>query len=155
MYNEGYTQAILDLGLEKTAGIPPAVLRTLSKAIPTLKNIGRDLGEMTWGKPKQFYKELREGTALDKGSLIRESFKTPALWQKALFYGFPAVSAVQTLRGDEPYKAERLGGLLGGTILGTAAVGPLGMLGSVPLGFLGDRIGTQLTSGLRRMSGGA
>lgn len=150
MYQQGYNAALQRLGLEKIAfRIPKWVVRTG----PKLKEMGSDLATMTVGSPKKFMQELRSGTALGPKGLIRESFKAPALWQKALFYGFPAVSAVQTLRSNDPDKAESLGGLAGGMLLGTAAMGPFGMLGSYPLGFLGEHLGSRLVRGAKRMTG--
>lgn len=150
MYHHGYNAALQQLGLEKTAFRIP---KWTMKVVPTLKSIGKGTAEMLVGSPKRFGQEWRAGTAFGPNSLIRESFKAPKLWQKALFYGFPAVSAAQTLRSNDPNKAESLGGLAGGVLLGTAAMGPLGMLGSIPAGYLGEHIGTRFVSGAKRLAG--
>jgi len=155
MYDRGYMDVLQQLGIEKTAAVVPRLNfgAWASKAVPVLKNFGKSVGQNLWGQPGNFVKEIRAGKALRKDSLIAEGFKAPKLWHKALMYGFPAVSAVQTLRSDDPNKAQALGGLVGSVALGTAAFGPFGMLGSIPASFAGEHIGSKLVGGTKRLLG--
>jgi hypothetical protein len=150
MFQQGYNAGLRQLGIEKTALALPG---WAARRIPGLKSFGRNVATNLVGQPKQFVKELRSGTAFGRDSLMAEGFKAPKLWQKALMYGFPAVSAVQTLRSDDPNKANSIGGLIGSTVLGTAAFGPFGMLGSIPASMAGDFIGQRLVRGSQRLLG--
>jgi hypothetical protein len=142
MYHHGYNAALHQLGLEKNAAF-----------LPKLKSFGKAVGTNLWGQPGNFVRELRSGTAFGKDSLLAEGFKAPKLWQKALMYGFPAVSAIQTLRSNDPDKAGAIGGLIGGTALSTAAFGPFGMLGAAPASFAGEFLGKRLVHGTQRIFG--
>jgi len=155
MYDRGYMDVLQQLGIEKTAAVVPRLNfgAWASKAVPVLKNFGKSVGQNLWGQPLNFAKEVQAGKALGKDSLIAEGFAAPKLWHKALMYGVPAISAVQTLRSDEPNKAQALGGLAGSVLLGTAAFGPLGMLGSIPASFAGEHLGRQLVRGTQRTLG--
>jgi hypothetical protein len=148
MYQQGYNAALQQLGLEKIA-----VAGMMSRFMPKLKSFGSAVATNLVGKPKQFLNELRSGTAFDKDSLIAEGFKAPKLWQKAVMYGLPAASAVQTLRSDDPDKAGSIGGLIGGTVLSTAAFGPFGMLGALPASMGGEFLGKRLVRGTQRILG--
>lgn len=150
MYHHGYNAALQKLGLMKNAAFFPGAA---ARFMPKLKSFGKAVGTNLIGKPRQFMNELRAGTAFNKDSLIAEGFKAPKLWQKALMYGLPAASVVQTLRSDDPDKAGSIGGLVGGTALSTAAFGPFGMLGAIPASMAGEFIGKRLTHGTQRILG--
>lgn len=150
MYHQGYRAALQKLGLEKTAALP---LRFAGRIGPWLRNFGQEAATNLIGSPKKFYQELRAGTALGKDSTLASGFKAPELWQKGLMYGLPAADAVQTMRSADPDKAGALGGILGSTVLGTAAFGPAGMLGSIPASFAGEAIGTRAVRGAQRLFG--
>jgi hypothetical protein len=150
MYHYGYSAALQQLGLAKTAALP---LRAAGKIGPWLRNFGQDAATNIIGSPKKFYHELQAGTAFGKDSILASGFKAPELWQKGLMYGLPAVDAVQTMRSADPNKAEALGSLLGGTLAGTAAFGPVGMLGSIPASFAGEAIGGRMVRGAKKLFG--
>lgn len=103
---------------------------------------GTTAKEIAVGRPKQFMEELAKGKAFGKGSLIRQSFHAPGVLNKVFWYGLPAYEGLQIMRSDDPNKAGRMGGLLGGTALGIAAWRPLGIVGSMGAGMLGERIGS-------------
>jgi hypothetical protein len=150
MYQYGYNAALRQLGLEKNAAFFPGAA---ARFMPKLKSFGKAVGTNLFGQPKKFVGELRSGTAFGKDSLLAEGFKAPKLWQKALMYGLPAASAVQTLRSDDPDKAGSIGGLIGGTALSTAAFGPFGMLGAIPANYAGEFLGKRLVRGTQRILG--
>jgi hypothetical protein len=148
MFQQGYSEALMHLGFEKNAAGWWA-----AKAVPKLKEIGQSALTNFIGQPKQFGRELRSGTAFGSGGLIREGFKAPGIIQKGLMYGFPAVSAIQTIRSNDPDKGGALGGLIGGTLASSAAFGPLGMLGAMPAGYLGEVAGKRLVHGAKNILG--
>jgi hypothetical protein len=150
MYKQGYLNGLRQLNLEKLALTP---IGMTSKLGPTLRNFGQDVLTNVIGSPKKFWGELRAGTALGKDSILASGFKAPELWQKGLMYGLPAAEAVQVARSAEPDKAGALGGILGGTLLGTAAFGPAGMLGSIPASFAGEAIGSRVVRGAKKLFG--
>lgn len=153
MYDVGYQAALERMGIEKTAGLGTTFARWGAKAAPMMKSFGKNLKTNLIGNPRRFYQELKGGKAFGPDSLIREGFSAPKLWQKGLLYGLPAVSAIATLRSDDPDKAGAVGGLLGSTLLGTAAFGPLGMLGSLPASFAGEWAGRRLVHGTQNVLG--
>jgi len=148
MFQQGYSEALVHLGLEKIAAGWWA-----AKAVPKLKEVGTAVARALVGQPKRFGRELKAGTAFGPEGLVRQGFKAPGLFDKAFLYGFPAVSAIQTMRSDDPDKAGTIGGLVGGTLAGTAAFGPLGMLGAIPMGFAGEIAGKRLAHGAQNIFG--
>jgi len=157
-YAQGRDDVFASLGITKVAVpiIPKAPLLRrakwwLSKKLPKW---GRTAKEMAIGSPKQFMGEIAQGKALAPGSLIRQSFHAPGLLNKAFWYGLPAYEGIQIMRSDEPGKAARMGGLLGGTALGIAAWRPLGILGSMGLGMLGERVGAGIGQTARHLTKG-
>jgi hypothetical protein len=150
MYHQGYSAALQQLGIEKIAFTP---LGWAARVAPKFKNFGKGVVTNLFGQPKNFVKEWRAGKAFGPNSLMAEGFKAPKLWQKGLMYGLPAASAIQTMRSDDPDKAGTIGGLLGATALGTAAFGPLGMIGSLPASYAGEYIGKRFARGAQRMLG--
>jgi len=164
MYDRGYNDVLQQLGIEKTAVNWGAVLRGAGHAGPTAKNVSRtvsgklkNFGRNVWrsliGQPSAFAKELRAGKAFDRGGLIAQGFAAPGLLNKSLLYGLPAASAMHTLMSDDPNRAQTLGGLAGSIALGSAAFGPVGMLGSIPASYAGDIIGRRLVGGAKRIMG--
>jgi hypothetical protein len=106
-----------------------------------LKSLGRGVKEFTVGSPGKFWEEIRAGKALAPGSLIRESLKTPTVFDKALFYGLPAYEVGSTIGDHEGDKANRIGSTLGASALGMAAFKPLGLLGAMAASSVGGAIG--------------
>ena len=150
MYHQGYTDALRQLGMEKTA---INLIRNISRFGPSLRNIGSSFATNLIGKPKQFYRELKGGTAFGRKGVLASGFEAPKLWQKGLMYGLPGVEAVQTMRSTDPNKLENLGGLAGGTLLGTAAFGPGGMVGALAGDALGRSVGSRAVRGARSIFG--
>ena len=162
MRNAMYAQAYHDLGMTKEAGLRSAFMAAAPKATAlgrAMLRSGRDkfvggakamlptrkgLREFAIGDPKRFIQELRSGTALGKGSLIRESMHAPDMMSKAMFYGLPAVEAGGIILDDEGNKGRRLAGSIGGAALGLAAWKPLGMAGSIGADILGRRVGESI-----------
>jgi hypothetical protein len=147
-YKSGYQNALNSLGLTKIAvsvtqagAAMPLARRAGQWLKAKLPAFGRSLKEMTIGSPLEFGREIVEGKALAPRSLIRQSFHTPGMLNKLLWYGIPAYQAAGILQSQEPNKAERMGGMLGGTVLGMGAFRPLGLAGSMALGTLGERVG--------------
>lgn len=152
LYRNGYTNTLDSLGITKTAALP-LLTRAGAWVASKAPSWGKWLAEAAIGAPKQFGKEVLKGTALAPGSLIRKSFHTPTLFDKAIWYGFPAYDAYRTLTSRVPtgVKAEQLGGLAGGAALGMAAFRPLGMLGVMGGGLLGHLIGSGAVRGARHI----
>lgn len=133
-FEKGAADACAQLGLTKEAINWGGVA---TKA----KGLGSKALEFMVGSPKKFMGEIRSGKALAPGSMVRESFRAPGLLNKAMFYGFPAVEAGNILTSSSENKGQELGGLIGGSALGIAAFRPLGMVGSIAAGTLGDYVG--------------
>jgi hypothetical protein len=153
-YSSGYSDALRVLGVdfEKTAGVGNVVRRAggwLRGKLPSRKAVG----EFFVGSPRQFVDEIRQGKALSKGSLIHKSFEAPGAFNKMLFYGMPGYEMARTAFDDQGNKAERLGGQLGGNLLGLAAFRPLGLLGSMGAGVAGDVLGSAVGRGVGRVTG--
>jgi len=149
MYEQGYNDALSLLGVEKTAGVRSGLLgagRWLRSKLPTAKGVK----EFFVGQPKQFWSEVRSGKALDKGSLIRRSMTPQGKLDKALFIGLPAYEMARTTFDDRGNKAERLGRQAGGNLFGLAAWKPLGMVGAMGAGMLGDTVGGSVGRGVGR-----
>jgi len=143
MYKAGYSQALQNLGISKTAR---NILRSpwgtrarrwIQKKMPTRSGV-RDF---FIGNPRRFGQEIVEGKALGKGGLLRESFYAPDTFSKVMFYGLPAVEAAGIALDQQGDKAKRLGETVGGTALGLAAYRPLGMVGSIAADTLGRSLG--------------
>jgi len=142
-YDLGKYAVYSEMGLTKEAAMPRALSRLgkyLAKKLPTREGVKRFM----IGRPRRFAHEWRMKQSLKPGSVFREGFEAPGAFNKALLYGFPAIEAANIVRGDPGERAERIGGLLGGTALGLAAWGPTGMLGSMVAGTLGERLGRGL-----------
>lgn len=146
MYDSPYIrgqQAVYDhLGIEKDA-MPRSLLRLgkyLKSKLPSEAAVKR----FFIGDPRRAAHEWRMKQTLKPGSVFRKGIEAPSMLDKALLYGFPAVEAVNIARGEPGDRAERIGGLLGGTAAGLAAWGPTGLLGSMVAGGIGERIGRGL-----------
>lgn len=143
-YAAGRQSALRLFGLEKQAVSVAAGAPLLRRAgwwlrgkAPTISATKRFL----IGDPRKFGKELMQGKATGKGSLLRQSFHAPDTLSKVLFYGLPAVEASTIAMDAEPDKAKRVGRALGGAALGLAAWRPLGMVGSMAADTLGRGVG--------------
>lgn len=142
-YIQGQCDTYLRLGLEKEAGIG----RTLSRAGKFLRSklpSRQGVKKFFIGRPGRAAHEWRTKQTMAPGSVFREGFEAPGLLNKALLYGFPAVESAKIMKSEKGDRAERVGGLLGGTALGLAAWGPTGLLGSMAAGAVGERIGRGL-----------
>jgi hypothetical protein len=101
---------------------------------------------MIFGNPREFGKEILRGKVFDKGSLIRQSFKSSPMFGSKLLghgamWGYPIYEGSNVLTDAGPNKIERLGGVLGGSALGYAAFRPLGLVGSSLLWGAGEDVG--------------
>lgn len=142
-YTYGQQAAYSQLGLTKEGAVPRKLLRMgrfLKSKLPTRQGVKK----FFMGRPRRFMHELRTKQSLKPGSVLREGFEAPGMMNKALLYGFPAYEGLNIARGEKGERAERIGGLLGGTALGLAAWGPGGLLGSMAAGALGERLGSGL-----------
>lgn len=151
-YKQGQYDAYVQLGLLKEGAVP-RVLARWGKALKSKLPTSQGVKKFFIGNPRRFAHEWRMGKTFAPGSVFREGLDAPGVLNKALLYGFPAVEAVNIARGEPGERAERIGGLLGGTALGLAAWGPTGMLGSMAAGALGERIGRGLGRTSKYMSG--
>lgn len=154
-YREGYQDYIVSLGIVKVAGpvVPAAPFMTqagawLKRKLPGWGHAAKD---MMFGSPTQFAEEVRQGRAFAPNSLIRQSVRANTLLEKGLFYGLPAYQIASTLKSGGPDKAERVGGILGGSLMGLAAFKPLGMAGSMIFGGLGERLGEKVMGGAKHV----
>ena len=139
-YTAGQPDIYALLGLQKHAA-KTRLLQSIGKRLPSLGGVKRFLT----GQPRQFMHEARTGRLWAPGSTLRQGLAAPGMLSKGLLYGLPAAEAVNiAARGEPGQRAERIGGLVGGTLGGLAAWGPGGMLGSMAVGSLGARIGTGL-----------
>jgi hypothetical protein len=136
-YIAGRADALQSLGLVKVAKPWQRLKDWAWKKIPTWHTVKREM----IGQPSEFADEIAMGRALDRKSLIRESFKAPNALSKAMFYGLPAVETISVLADEKDHKAKRIGGVLGSAALGLGAYRPLGMVGSMALDPVGRAIG--------------
>lgn len=142
-YELGQQEVYTSLGLTKEAAVPRVLRRiggALKSKIPTTEAVKK----FFIGQPRRFAHEWRTKQTLKPGSVFREGFAAPGVFNKALLYGFPLVEGANIIRSEPGDRAERLGGLLGGTALGLAAWGPTGLLGSMAAGAIGERLGRGL-----------
>lgn len=155
-YAQGQHAAGVFLGITKVA-VPlisrPAFWqragKTIKKWLPTWSGTKRTMV----GEPGKFWNELVNRKALSKGSLVRQGFHAPGVLNKALFYGLPALDAVNVMRGDSPDKAGDIAGIIGGSIGGMAAYRPLGMLGAMAVGTAGSALGRGAVHGGKKLLG--
>jgi hypothetical protein len=126
-----------------------------------LGRFGHGLKRFMIGDPKKFMGEVRAGKVMAPGSSIRSMFTLPSFKKHpikatamgGLIYGLPAYEAYNISQDPDPHKAQRIGGMLGGTALGWAAFGPAGMLGSIPAGMAGEWAGGQVGKGVGKLTG--
>jgi len=141
-YMQGRHAVYSQLGIDKEAA-PRSLVRFgkfLKSKLPSSGAVKRFFR----GDPRRAAYEWRMSQSLKPGSVFRKGFEAPSMFDKALLYGFPAVESVNIMRGEKGERAERLGGLLGGTAAGLAAWGPTGLLGSMVAGSIGERLGRGL-----------
>lgn len=142
-YELGHTAALESLGLTKEAVSVLAKPKFLARAGRWIakKRPLNWMKELSIGQPRRFGREVMQGKALSKGSLVRQSLHAPDMFSKAMFYGFPAVESGGILMDDAPNKAKRIGQSLGGAALGLAAWKPLGMIGAIGADMIGRGVG--------------
>lgn len=141
--NMGYQDAYRCLGMPKYAAAPGMLASAGKWALNKLPSWS-GVKKFFIGNPRMFAHEVRSGKALAPGSLVRQGMAAPGYWSKGLLYGLPAVEAVNIARSDSGDRADRIGGLVGGTLGGLAAWGPGGILGSMAVGAVGERLGRGL-----------
>lgn len=142
----GAESAYQTYGLDKLAGIPipkgkGGILSAIKEFLTPGKDFGRRAREFAIGTPGKFLDEVSSGKALDKGSLIRQSFHTPSVLDKAFIYGMPAYGVGSVLGDSEGDKIKRIGGELGGGFAGAALFRPLGLAGALAGGTVGSIAG--------------
>jgi hypothetical protein len=147
-YVQGYRQALTTYGLEKLAN---PVARWLAQRMPGFLHNFR---VQTFGQPIKAFHQLRAGTLLGKGGLVRSGLSAPGMLNKTLLYGIPAGMAAYTMAGNDPDKYEQIGGLAAGTLMGNAAFGPLGMLGAMAAWPAGTAIGRHVGGAVRHLATG-
>lgn len=156
-YIQGQYTASTVFGLTKMAGaygITPSLLGRMGKKIKGWLPTAAGTKRFFIGEPGKFKEEITSGKALSKGSLIRESFKAPGVLNKLLFYGFPALDVVSTMRSDSPDKPGDIAGILGGAAASSAMYRPLGMLGAMAAGIGGGMLGRGIVNKGRDLMGG-
>lgn len=149
----GYDSVYRIMGMEKQA-VPAGALKFLRGAGNTLKRIAI-------GEPGKFVQEVKGGKVFAPGSTIRSMFSLPSFRKHpikaslmgGLFYGLPAYEAYQIASDEQPNKGARLGGMLGGTALGWAALGPGGIVASIPAGMAGEWVGKNIGKGVDMLRG--
>jgi hypothetical protein len=137
-YEAGVVAGFQSLGLEKEAA------GFAARAIPKAIRFAKDVGTSIYGQPLKFIHQLRRGTAMAPGSVLREGFFPKSGLGKALTWGIPAAMALPVIKGNDPDKAEQLGGLAIGSALSNVAFGPLGGLGASLLYGPGEAIGKKV-----------
>lgn len=143
LYTYGQQDTYRALGLSKEAAMPRTLVR-LGKFLKRKLPSRQGLKKFFVGRPGRAAHEWRMKQSLKPGSVFREGFSAPGPVNKALLYGFPAYEGINIAQGEKGERAERIGGLLGGTALGLAAWGPGGILGSMAAGMAGERLGRGL-----------
>ena len=164
-FETGRADVFSTLGLEKVAlvmpHLPPAaatvgraaggVAKTVGEEAPVgfWKGVGRNL----WGQPGKAFKEVGEGKAFTGKGLFAEGLKAPTLFTKGVLYGIPAYMGYNILKGNDPDKAQQLGGLAASTLAGNAMWGPFGMLGGAAVMPIADRIGRGVVNLGQKLTG--
>jgi len=155
-YIQGQYAANIVFGFTKEAfafASKPSFLQRAGKTLKRWAPTWSGTKKMMIGEPGKFMNELANRKMLAKGSLIRKGFHAPGLLNKTLFYGLPALDAVNIVRSDSPNKAEDLASLAGGSMAGLAAFRPLGMVGALAASAGGSALGRGLVSGGRKLLG--
>jgi hypothetical protein len=155
-YVQGQYAASSAFGLTKTADAftsGGSLLSRMGKKVKGWLPTAEGTKKFFIGEPGKFKEELASGKALSKGSLIRESLKAPGMLNKLLFYGFPALDVVSTLRSDSPDKPGDIAGILGGAAASSAMYRPLGMLGAMAAGIGGGMLGRGIVNKGRDLMG--
>jgi hypothetical protein len=147
-FNSGYREALAVMGAEKLAN---PVARWLVRKAPAFLH---DVRTNIFGQPLRAYRELRAGRLFGKGGVGLHGLSAPTPWSKALLYGIPAGVGAYTLAGNDPDKYEQIGGLAAGTVLGGAALGPLGMLGMMGGMHAGNVAGRHAGGAVRHLATG-
>jgi hypothetical protein len=155
-YEQGQLAASGCFGFTKVA-IPlvtrPGMLSRIGKVLKKWAPTWSGTKKMMIGEPGKFKDEIVNRKLLSKGSLIRQGFQAPGMFNKALFYGMPALDIMSVARSDSPDKAGDIAGILGGSAMGMAAFRPMGMLGSMAAGTAGSAIGRGLAHGGQKLLG--
>jgi hypothetical protein len=153
-FETGRADTFSALGLEKVAlvvpHIPPAAAATAGRAAGNVsKTVAKEPGLGFWGhakrtligQPLEAMRQIGSGKAFKGDGLFAEGLKAPKLWEKGMLYGIPAYMGYNILKGNDPDKAQQIGGLAASTLAGNALWGPLGMVGGMVAMPIADRIG--------------
>ena len=111
--------------------------------VPKRKTFGTSVKEFMVGEPSKFMKELQQGKAFSRGSMMRKSMTPSGPLDAALLYGFPAYETYHAAKGPAEGRAARIGGALGGS-LWLPTFRPLGLLGSSAVAMAGHGVGSGL-----------
>lgn len=149
VYDNGYRQALVAVGLEKLAN---PVARWLAQKVPGFLHSFR---LQTFGQPVKAWEQLRAGTLTKPGGLVHTGFQAPGNVNKMLLWGIPAGMGAYTMAGDDPDKYEQIGGLAASTLAGNAMFGPLGMLGAMAVMPAAHTIGRHAGGAVRHLATGA
>jgi hypothetical protein len=142
-FEEGHFSMMRALGLEKVAFQAPG----------WLKGVGTSFKEGLIGSPVAFGKEVMSGKAFTGKGMLAEGLRAPGMFNKALLYGLPTYMGYNIMKGNDPDKAQQLGGLAAST-LGTAAMyKPFGMLGGMLAMPALDRIGRGAVTVGQKLTG--
>jgi hypothetical protein len=152
-FETGRADTFAALGLEKVALVMPRLpsgAATVGRAVGNVsKTVAKEPGLGFWGhakrtvvgQPVEAMKQIGSGKAFKGDGLFAEGLKAPRMFDKALLYGLPAYMGYNILKGNDPDKAQQIGGLAASTLAGNALWGPFGMLGGVVAMPIADRIG--------------
>jgi hypothetical protein len=152
-FETGRADTFAALGLEKVAfavpHLPPAAATAGRAAGNVSKTVAKEPGLGFWGhakrtligQPLEAMRQIGSGKAFKGDGLFAEGLKAPKLWEKGMLYGIPAYMGYNILKGNDPDKAQQIGGLAASTLAGNALWGPLGMVGGMVAMPIADRIG--------------
>lgn len=159
----GAGSALGALGLIKTAARGPKYPGPHGKALPFWDSVLENSSHQLLGDPKQYAKELREGSLLKPGSYFRRSL-WPAAPQPAdagmlrkglshlmpaMYYLPSALSLYSATQAPEGYRGQAYGSALG-SLAGSIVGAPLGILGASVGGLAGSSVGESLGKMLSR-----
>jgi hypothetical protein len=156
-YEQGQHAANVFLGFTKVATpliSSPSFWQRAGKFISKHAPTWSGTKKFMIGEPGRFMDEVTNRNMLSKGSLIRQGFHAPGMFNKAMFYGLPALDVVSAARSDSPDKAGDIGSILGGSALSMAAFRPFGMVGAMAAGAAGSALGRRVVSKGKQIAGG-
>lgn len=155
-YELGHYNTLVSMGISKEASAGAAA-RAASGVGRFAGKAGKLFKDIMIGSPFKAIDQIRAGTALAPGGLIRGGFDPGkgllGLGIGGLMYGYPAYEGYKIIKSREPNKAEQIGKLLGGTLAGLGTWKAFGMLGSTAAHTVGRSLGGMLGKGVGAVSG--